>query len=479
MRTLLTCLLLAFCTVQLWSNRVQITNVSFDNSTDKLTFDIAWENSWAFVGSIRDANWVFVKQAPMSGHQWLHADIDSVFAPNNLICATVPDKKGIKIRRKFIGSGNIAPSTITIKLSGLIGPYQDFKVFAIEMVLIPQGEFYVGDGSSEYSFYEGTDTLQPFQISNGGAITLGDGDGELNYEGTWGTMTTTVPATYPNGYDAFFCMKYEISQKQYVDFLNCLSRAQQQTRTTTDLNVSNIVNEYVMSNTSNPSYRTGIRCDTGDPGTGPLTFYCDLNTSNPANSDDDGQHLAANWLSKDDVFAYLDWAALRPMSVFEYEKACRGPLLPVVNEFAWGTAGYTLPTSIIDEGTAEEVFDNLGSDGPMAKPNTFHLARCGYAANDTSSRVTSGAGYYGVMEMSGNVTEFVCTDPDLDEDTFGDGQLTLLGESDYLPTDAYYSRKGDARGVGQEPWPVAQNLLTLASFNGTQRAQSLGGRGVR
>ena len=39
-----------------------------------------------------------------------------------------------------------------------------------------------------------------------------------------------------------------------------------------------------------------------------------------------------------DCATYADWAGLRPMTELEFEKACRGPLKPVPDEYAWGTA---------------------------------------------------------------------------------------------------------------------------------------------
>ena len=40
-----------------------------------------------------------------------------------------------------------------------------------------------------------------------------------------------------------------------------------------------------------------------------------------------------NW---QDLTSYLDWSGLRPMTEFEYEKACRGTLNPVAYEYPWG-----------------------------------------------------------------------------------------------------------------------------------------------
>ena len=47
-------------------------------------------------------------------------------------------------------------------------------------------------------------------------------------------------------------------------------------------------------------------------------------------------------LSWPDLCAYADWAALRPMTELEYEKACRGPNNPVLGEYAWGNTSISL-----------------------------------------------------------------------------------------------------------------------------------------
>ncbi|MCS7153885.1 MAG: hypothetical protein NZ989_08070, partial [Bacteroidia bacterium] len=45
-------------------------------------------------------------------------------------------------------------------------------------------------------------------------------------------------------------------------------------------------------------------------------------------------HRAMGNLSYTDLLSYLDWAGLSPMTEFEYEKACRGPNIPIAGEYA-------------------------------------------------------------------------------------------------------------------------------------------------
>ncbi|PTM08870.1 MAG: hypothetical protein DA443_08490, partial [Bacteroidetes bacterium] len=165
-------------------------------------------------------------------------------------------------------------------------------------------------------------------------------------------------------------MKYEVSQQQYVDFLNTLTPAQTSARATT---------------TSGD--RQGIREVSGK--------YA---TSTP--------YVAANRLSWVDGAAYLDWAGLRPMTELEYEKAARGFSGPVANEYAWGTTNLQSTggsgnysnlgdaTETVSQGNA--VYSGSNPGGP---------ARVGIFAGEGSSRESAGAGYWGVMELSGNLWE--------------------------------------------------------------------------
>jgi len=142
-------------------------------------------------------------------------------------------------------------------------------------------------------------------------------------------------------------MKYEMSEGQYVDFLNCLTRAQQQPHVTSDISGDLVSNYYVMS--GNPSLIHGntIHCpETGNGTIDPIGFF----SSAP--------DRACGFTDNYSTCAFLDWCALRPMTCFEYEKSCRGAnIAPVGGEFAWGTnyASYSL-TTVENEGSENEKF---------------------------------------------------------------------------------------------------------------------------
>ena len=48
-------------------------------------------------------------------------------------------------------------------------------------------------------------------------------------------------------------------------------------------------------------------------------------------------HIPMGYMNWQDLASYLDWSGLRPMSEFEYEKACRGTLTAVPFEYPWGS----------------------------------------------------------------------------------------------------------------------------------------------
>ena len=314
------------------------------------------------------------------------------------------------------------------------------RVFAIEMVLVPTGAFYVGDGSTTVvagQLCDGGSNI-PFQITQArqqNGITLGGTSvGNLANNNATGmgsaddfnnSTTQALPSTFPMGYNAFYAMKYELSQKQYTDFLNTLTRAQQGTRVTTNISTDAITNIYVMNGTSTVGYHNTIVCPASNNGTtSPITF----STTTP--------HRACNLISWADVCAYADWAGLRPMTELEFEKACRGGgVTPVANEYAWGSTDLTKAVTVSNDGTATEGVTETG-DGLCCYQETNNGPgpfRCGFAAISSTTRKQTGASYYGVMELSGNLPERPVTIGNATGRAFtglhGDGALDASGNA--------------------------------------------------
>jgi hypothetical protein len=334
-----------------------------------------------------------VKHAPLGGPSWFHTDIISGTAGGLLQVITTADQKGVFINRSASGVGNISTTSITLELSGIQGQFPDFKVFGTEMVFVPQGPFYVGDGSEEpFKFRNGANPSLPFQVLNSGNINAGNGADEIN---PWYAVDN-IPAAFPNGFDAFYCMKYKISQSQYAEFLNTLNFTQKQQRTRATLPFSGFVFHGL-------AYRNGI-WNNGDN-----TFGCNLNNNATMNQSSDGLGLSMNYLTPFDLLAFLDWAALRPMTEMEYEKACRGPIYPVSEEMASGVpvgaAKEVDVLNIVNSGLVTETVNVVGSEGVV---NTDTLPfRVGFAASSTTNRAQSVASYYGIQDLSNNPYDMV------------------------------------------------------------------------
>jgi len=417
------------------ANNVEITNVN--KSGIYVTFDITWENSWLSATGEHDAVWVFLKIAPNGGPSWKHAKINTTTVSTSGFEAEVaPDETGFILRRSLIGNGDASVSiTVNLYYSALEGVYQDVKVSGIEMVKVDAGSFYLGDGASDRTFHKGDDPLASYHVQSEGLMTHGttatDFDGNL--------INQDIPASFPKGFAGFYCMKYQITQGQYVDFLNSIPRGAQNLRTHSDLSGSTVTNTYVMSNTSTLIYSNAIRCD-DEIGTGNITFYCDHDGDGIGNEFNDGQYKVAGYFTSHDIYAYLDWAGLGLMTDLEYEKACRGPLSAVPLELAWGSTLINDIGALLNDGSPNETHSNSGVDGGLmpllGNVNIQNKARrAGLNATSTgSTRELSNASFYGIMDMTSKYDNLcIQYDPAYPyQGEEGDGELTISGDADFI-----------------------------------------------
>ncbi|HRD56970.1 MAG TPA: SUMF1/EgtB/PvdO family nonheme iron enzyme [Ferruginibacter sp.] len=360
------------------ANDVVVTNVSLTGQTTSgplnthytnVQFSINWKNSWRTNTneSNYDGCWVFVKYRKQSTSVWLHATINASgqTAPAGSTVQPSSDGKGVFVYRNANGTGDVNYANAAIRWNyGADGVLDnenvEVKVYAVEMVYIPQSPFNLGNASAEtYKFRDGAvDTWFPITSEN--AINCGTAAGELYADGNFDN-SGTIPAAFPKGYNAFWILKYEFSKQQYVDFLNTLDQASANTRNSI-----------------------------GATGSVPA-----MTVTQP--------ERAVNNLSGINVLAWLDWAALRPMTELEYEKAARGGNnTPGPLEYAWGNTTISVISSGQNIGTSTETWTagNANLAGGQGVP-----MRCGALATATSNRTQSGGSFYGVMELSGNVQE--------------------------------------------------------------------------
>ena len=498
-------LCLTFCvsnSLLSYSNNLIIEKLQLIDS-QTLQFEISWENSWNFDDSIspgnHDAVWVFgkIKMPYVNGqHLDLHHDSGQHQVMGSSILEIVPvsDGKGVFIKRAEIGSGEISPTTIQVALSNpLPEGVTSLDIFGIEMVFIPEGSFYVGDSVSNSSLGNGADGL-PFFINSENEIPVGNQNGELFCADEDSRPDANVPVEFPKGFQGFYCMKYEISQEQFADFLSTLSFDQQETILPISPDTEAGTNIFSSSNFA--TFRNGISISqTGIRNETSAVLAVNGNENSLMNEAGDGLTRACNFLTWTDLTSYLDWACLRPMTGLEFEKICRGNLPAIGREFAWGTSIITDADSVINDGTVyEQVSDfvqtgsGLGNHGNFS-PNDLGPLRCGFGGNANSNRLTIGAAFYGVLEMSGNVWEqcINLSETGLQfEGENGDGELDSFGFSDIH---SWCPQSGDCAGHRGGAWNsgIFENFRDLAISDryfsllnpNLQRRNTVGGRGVR
>ncbi|MFK7924350.1 MAG: SUMF1/EgtB/PvdO family nonheme iron enzyme [Bacteroidia bacterium] len=418
-------------------SEVQLTGTNLANQYTQVAFDLSWENSWRLsIGPANwDAAWVFVKFRT-NNSPWQHATINYVngtasadghLAPSGSNINTVSDGKGAFIYRSADGTGDNDWQDIQLRWNyGTDGvgnqSVLEVKVFAVEMVYVPQGAYPLGGGSGSeigklYQF-AGLGQDNPYPVSSENPIPLGLNPGDLFYlaPSPWliGDQLGPIPAAFPKGYDAFYCMKYEVSQAQWIDFFNLLTPAQKINNDLTD----------IAHRGPNPIDRNEILWE----GSGGAT------TSNP--------DVPVSFPLWGEVLAYCDWAGLRPMTELEFVKACRGPQPPVANAYAWGSANIinnSFTYDLIYDGASNEKLLNPVSNTGNANWINSSIFEDGpyrsgiFAASNTPAREDVGATYYGIMEMSGNLSEMVINIGTPEgrsfQGTHGDGFLNAAGEA--------------------------------------------------
>ena len=492
-------LFLSLISVPAFANGLSITNPELvDNvpasDTSDFEFDITWNNSWRDNENY-DAVWVFVKYctsgctAVDGSAVWSHATLKTSGTnpsgvsrgSGTLIDVVVgQDKKGAFIQRTGGGIGTVTTTNISLVWDYATDGVSDatavatttyIKVFGIEMVYIPEGGFWLGDAADGTALttvanfeYGGAATSLPGIVSSEGLLNFGTTATTFYYnteqnanDGASGVIFS-LPAVFPKGFQAFYMMKYEITEGQWIDFFNTLSPANAQT----NRDITNNTNGGKNSDYATVANRNTIAWTAGG-----------LATS--AKPD-----RAMGYLGWPDLAAYLDWAAIRPMTELEFEKAARGPTYPVATEYAWGSTaatncaaagqGATLDgTETCSTGSSNITAANITFSGSSnAADNTTGPTRVGLYAKSTSvTRVDSGASYYGVMDLSGNVYEMVVTVGEVAGRTFagtnGDGTLVTGSGS------ALYD------GNATNDWPGISTTLS----QGISVAAAASGAGVR
>ena len=376
----------------IWSFSAQATNLVIENvrpvfrddiTTSKISviFDISWENAWRNSKN-HDAVWVFMKfngyynnhvKLKHDGHRILQNRIKGTPAPGIEVSSdslgfflSLTDTYRVDLNLKLqIEQSTTSQSINYRKMEG------NFRVYGIEMVYIPQGPFTLGspdDAAEKKAAFYKSDAYGKedglIRIASEAEIKVAPEAGALYYwseEALYnGDQKGPVPAEFPKGFEAFYVMKYELTQGLYADFLNHLPDNWTFTR-------SPVGGRYY------DKKRGGIRLEDGK--------YIADNPNRPM-----------NFISFTDGLAFTDWAALRPITELEYTKAARGPAEPKPYEFVWGTDNYDLLERYVDS-NSDLTLQNGWTEAQLKDEN----------------RAIFGASYYWVMDLNGSVWEKVIT----------------------------------------------------------------------
>jgi len=429
----------------------QVTGGPISTHYTQVNYDITWQNSWrtSTNESNYDGCWIFVKFRKQSTSVWQHATLNLTghTIPSGSQIQAAADGKGVWMHRNADGIGTVNWTAASLRWNyGADGVLDnenvEVRVYAVEMVYIPQGAFTLGGiGIETYSFKDGSST-NPFQVTSEAAITAGTAAGNLNAAGAF-LASGTIPAAFPKGFNAFWIMKYEFSNQQYLDFLNTLDQTTAITR--------------------------NAIAATGSVPAMVVTF----------------PERAANALSAIDELTWLDWAAMRPFTEMEFEKACRGSgILPSPNEYAWGNTTLTQIGTPSNTGLNNETWA-VGN----CNYSWGNAMRCGALATGASNRTSSGGTYYGVMEMSGNEMEVCVYAGNATGRSFtglhGNGMIAGNGEHDVAnwPNSTTNINAAGARGgyfvSGVNVYLQISDRNIVITNNATIRYNGYGGRGAR
>lgn len=403
---------------------LQVTDVRLDPSDSSIKATIHWSNAW-HNSKNHDAVWLFFKAKNKRGqvnHMSFKRIQPEISESNTQLTIKLSnDSIGVFIYASDSYRGNIQ-ATVRIKTGGeswtALNNLAEIQAYGIEMVYIPEGAFTLGEPGGAYLEYGGlylsdaSGELKGLVEITGEEleIPVAKKDGAMYYQAKThyeGDQAGIIPASFPNGYSAFYLMKYEPTQGEYVNFLNTLSSGQSQHR-------ANFGGKGYYEN------RGSIRLEDD-------AYIADHPTR------------PNNFMSWDDAMAYADWAGLRPYTELEFVKASRGPLKPSENEFPWNTTFSTQLKRVMLE------------SGDLERPNEKNLSE--------SNRDVYGASYYWVMDLAGSMWERVISIGSEKGRSFvgdhGNGRITGYGFAD---VDDWPSGVDDSgfgyRGGGFYSWPM-------------------------
>ena len=333
---------------------VTTTGDNATNKTIQVKFDMSWDNSWRD-GINWDAAWVFMKYKDANGN-WQHVQLNTTgFANGTGTANTIQvgsDQVGAFVYRSASGTGTFASTSMQLQwnygLSGLSSVTGlEIRVFAVEMVYVPQGDFTIYTSIPEFIARHGwwmsrDNSVNLFAPGNNTPILNTRLSPSLNYNDSSKSSVVRIKAdagidmdnngtvditTYPTGYNAFYCYKYKLTEQQYADFFNTLTATQKTALGVAGNSITLTNGEYFSANP---------------------TAACANSSSNM-------------------LLAYADWSGVRPMTVLEFNKVSNGPLMPnTINPTyygIWDFSGYPIEPCV---GLINYAFTKSNGNGVLA-----------------------------------------------------------------------------------------------------------------
>lgn len=327
------------------ADSIKVANVKWEAGTKEystVSFDLAWAKSWRaeweepadrnvtgkpLKVESWDAAWVFVKYRPAGATDDLHATLSAKaqdhkvpagaaleVGPNSdgtegvgvFINRSAPgvgpnDFKNIKLRWMHPPSPRPTGDAKAGNAPAALDPSKvDLKIHGLVMVYVPEGAF-----ASRSPWGHALQTITTPDATKPGGH-LASGTNEVPHNPEW-----------PNGFSAFYCMKYPLSQGQYVALLNSIRSG-----------------NYTGGRYSRLAHNNYRRFHSALYGFNGYTITTDAAGVFRADVPD----RKCNLLSSPDIMTYMAWAGLRPMTNLEYEKVCRGPRAVATAADAWTPA---------------------------------------------------------------------------------------------------------------------------------------------
>jgi hypothetical protein len=323
----------------------QVANVKVVPGKDfsTVSFDLAWKNSWRAKWTEPaeknctgkplqieswDAAWVFLKFRRPDTRVFSHATLSPDAAHHVKSAGAALDLGlsddgakgvGVFIYRDAVGQGNNEFKGIKLRWQDGADKADpataELSVHALAMVYVPEGPF---RSKSPLIYTKGAHWVpEAYECK---LMTIDTPDttkpsGHANFS----TNYVREGPDWPNGYSAFYCMKYSISQGEYAGFL---------TEAAPDPRAASYNGGQYGYLPHNASRRYA-------PGLYGLSGYTIRYSAGEGRYEADVLERPANFLSDPDIQSFTAWAGLRPLTKLEYEKACRGPRAAARDEDAW------------------------------------------------------------------------------------------------------------------------------------------------